>query len=89
MTFARSTLLVRKLLDAESTLIFGSVGAKMEVSEAQHIEDVQNALFKVPKVHLYVLDAVIKHLKKYVIPQGRGCCSRSLASSTTLNLRKI
>ena len=31
--------------------------------EAQHIEDVQNALFKWPKVHLYVLDAIIKHVK--------------------------
>lgn len=46
--------------------IYPAVGAKLEVSEAQHIENVQNALFKVPKVHLYVLDAVIKHLKSLI-----------------------
>jgi hypothetical protein len=42
------------------------VGAKPDVPQEQHIEDVRNVLFKLPKIHLYVLDAVIKHLKKSV-----------------------
>lgn len=42
------------------------VGSKNEGSQEQRIEDVQGALFKLPKVHLYVLDAVIKHVKTYV-----------------------
>lgn len=43
------------------------VGAKLNVPQEQHIEDVRNVLFKLPKIHLYVLDAVIKHLKKLVL----------------------
>ena len=43
------------------------VGAKLNVPEDQHIEDVRNVLSKLPKVHLYVLDAVIRHIKKYAL----------------------
>ncbi|PPQ65486.1 hypothetical protein CVT26_000126 [Gymnopilus dilepis] len=45
----------------------GSTGLKTgEESEEQHIALVSTALQRLPRVHLYVLDAVIKHLKNLV-----------------------
>ncbi|PVG03325.1 hypothetical protein CPB86DRAFT_724005 [Serendipita vermifera] len=46
--------------------IYPSMSAKAEVSQEQRIEDIQHALFKLPRVHLYALDAFIKHLKRLV-----------------------
>lgn len=44
----------------------GSVFKTGEESEEQHLALVSTALQKLPRVHLYVLDAILKHLKKYV-----------------------
>ena len=41
----------------------GSVGMKDDDSKSERIEAIKNTLFKLPKVHLYALDAVIKHIK--------------------------
>ncbi|KAG8788636.1 hypothetical protein FRC19_009933 [Serendipita sp. 401] len=46
--------------------IYPAVGVTRDVSEEQHLEDVRNALYKLPKIHLYVLDTVIKHVKHLV-----------------------
>ncbi|KAH7929102.1 hypothetical protein BV22DRAFT_1057685 [Leucogyrophana mollusca] len=37
--------------------------ADSEVSEQQHIQDLQATLQRLPKVHLFVLDAVVTHLR--------------------------
>ncbi|TBU60977.1 hypothetical protein BD310DRAFT_874563 [Dichomitus squalens] len=42
----------------------GSNKNELKPSDEQHIQDVQNALLKLPKIHLFVLDALIKHLKE-------------------------
>jgi hypothetical protein len=34
-----------------------------DVSEQQHVQDLQLALLKLPRIHLHVLDAIVKHLK--------------------------
>ena len=36
----------------------------LKPSEEQHIQDVQLALQKLPKIHLLVLDTLVKHLKE-------------------------
>ncbi|OSX64294.1 hypothetical protein POSPLADRAFT_1065539 [Postia placenta MAD-698-R-SB12] len=43
-------------------------GAKAEAhpSEEQHIQDVQGALQRLPRVHLLVLDTIVKHLKSLI-----------------------
>lgn len=48
--------------------IYPSVGAKSnaEVPEKEHFEAVQSALQKLPKVHLFVLDAIVHHFKEWV-----------------------
>lgn len=48
--------------------IYPTVGAKSntEVPEKEHFEAVQNALQKLPKVHLFVLDAIVYHFKQCV-----------------------
>ncbi|KAG9312988.1 hypothetical protein JVU11DRAFT_6426 [Chiua virens] len=38
-----------------------------EVSEEQHLQDLQMALQRLPKVHLYVLDAIVTHLRTLII----------------------
>ena len=38
-----------------------------EESEEEHLQAVGAALLKLPRVHLYVLDAIVKHLKRCVI----------------------
>lgn len=42
----------------------GSNKGDAKPSDEQHIQDVQAALLKLPKIHLFVLDALIKHLKE-------------------------
>ncbi|KAL0953557.1 hypothetical protein HGRIS_004778 [Hohenbuehelia grisea] len=37
---------------------------KKEAGEEQHMQDLSSALLKFPRVHLYVLDTVISHVKK-------------------------
>ncbi|KAH7909071.1 hypothetical protein BJ138DRAFT_1156128 [Hygrophoropsis aurantiaca] len=37
-----------------------------EVSETQHVQDLQAALQRLPKVHLFVLDAVVTHLRSLI-----------------------
>lgn len=49
------------------TLTTWLVGSKTDVTEQQLVEQLQGALIKWPKAHLYVLDALIKHLKEYVL----------------------
>ncbi|KAM6496929.1 hypothetical protein JOM56_007402 [Amanita muscaria] len=48
--------------------IYPGVGTKMEgeVTEEQRLQNVSSALQRLPKVHLYVLDALIKHLTSLV-----------------------
>lgn len=46
--------------------LYPTVGGKpeMQPSAEQHILEVQSALQKLPKVHLMVLDTIIRHLKE-------------------------
>lgn len=37
--------------------------AEGQQTEEQHIQNLEAALLKLPRVHLYVLDAIVKHLK--------------------------
>ncbi|KAI0058993.1 hypothetical protein BV25DRAFT_1890544 [Artomyces pyxidatus] len=51
--------------------IYPNVGSAVKAeqdpnSEHQHIEALQAALQRLPKVHLYVLDAVVKHLRMLI-----------------------
>lgn len=36
-------------------------------SEEQHLQDLQTALQRLPKVHLYVLDALVMHLRTLIV----------------------
>ena len=47
--------------------MIGTAPKAGEESEEQHLEAVGGALLRLPRVHLYVLDAIVKHLKKCVI----------------------
>lgn len=38
-----------------------------EPSEEQHLQDLQAALQRLPKVHLYVLDALVTHLRTLIV----------------------
>ncbi|KAF8141613.1 hypothetical protein EV363DRAFT_1392059 [Boletus edulis] len=38
-----------------------------ESSEEQHLEDLQTALQRLPKIHLYVLDAIVTHLRTLIV----------------------
>ena len=44
--------------------VVGAGKADEEVNEQQHIQDLQLALQKLPRVHLIVLDALVKHVKE-------------------------
>lgn len=44
----------------------GSAKADVDVSEEQHLQDLQVALQRLPKVHLYVLDAIVSHLRNLI-----------------------
>ena len=48
--------------------IYPTVGSgAVEVpNEQQHIQDLQVALLRLPKIHLLVLDELFKHIKTYV-----------------------
>ncbi|KZP11489.1 hypothetical protein FIBSPDRAFT_1050728 [Athelia psychrophila] len=48
--------------------LYPTVGGKAngEVSEQQHIQDLSATLQKLPRVHLYVLDAIASHLKNLI-----------------------
>lgn len=41
----------------------GSAKTDGDLSEEQHLQDLQVALLRLPKVHLYVLDAIVSHLR--------------------------
>jgi len=51
----------RKLYQARKS---DSDSTNGEEGEKDHLEKVASALQRLPKVHLYVLDAIVKHLKK-------------------------
>ena len=40
------------------------VKAEGQQTEEEHVQNLGAALQKLPRVHLYVLDAIVKHLKK-------------------------
>ena len=42
----------------------GSVKPEEQPSEEKHIHELQNALQKLPRIHLFVLDAIVKHLRE-------------------------
>ncbi len=42
----------------------GAMKPEEQPSEQQHIQDLQTALQKLPRVHLIVLDTLVKHLKE-------------------------
>lgn len=44
----------------------GAAKTEDQSSEEQHIQDLQTALQKLPRVHLLVLDTLIKHLREFV-----------------------
>ena len=41
-------------------------GDKESVDEHEHLEALKTALLRLPKVHLYVLDAIVLHLRESV-----------------------
>jgi hypothetical protein len=46
----------------------GSAKADGEMTEEKKLEDLQTALMRLPKVHLFVLDTILSHLKQSVVP---------------------
>lgn len=53
------------VLLADDVCVVGEVKTEeTQASEEQHIQDLQSALQKLPRVHLIVLDAIIKHVKE-------------------------
>jgi hypothetical protein len=46
--------------------IVGSAKTAGEASEQQHLQDLQVVLLRLPRVHLYVLDALVSHLRRYI-----------------------
>lgn len=46
--------------------VYPTMGMKDDESKIERIEAIKNALMKLPKVHLYTLDAVIRHIKSLV-----------------------
>jgi hypothetical protein len=57
-------------------------GEKESVDEHEHLEALKTALLRLPKVHLYVLDAIVLHLR------GSVFCS-FFYSVLTINRRLI
>lgn len=43
------------------------VKADEEPSQEQHLQDLQTALQRLPQVHLYVLDALVTHLRTLIV----------------------
>lgn len=52
-----------------TTLSVGSAakGERESAEEHEHLEALKAALIRLPKVHLYVLDAIVLHLKESVL----------------------
>lgn len=49
---------------ADVTIAVGSAAkTDGDISEQQRIQDLQQALLRLPRIHLLVLDAIIKHLR--------------------------
>lgn len=46
--------------------LVGAMKADEQPSEEQHVQDLQVALQKLPRIHLIVLDTLIKHLRECV-----------------------
>jgi hypothetical protein len=44
--------------------LVGGVKPEEQLSEEQHVQELQGALQKLPKIHLLVLDTILKHLKE-------------------------
>lgn len=42
-----------------------------ENSEEQRLKDLGIALQRLPRIHLYVLDSLVSHIKQYVVPFSR------------------
>lgn len=59
----RSIVFLRNLRFLTNHPLVGSVAAEGGASEEQRIQDLSAALQKLPRVHLYVLDALISHFK--------------------------
>lgn len=49
-------------------------GEKESVDEHEHLEALKMALLRLPKVHLYVLDAIVLHLRESVFRSFFGFC---------------
>lgn len=54
----------RMLRDCADSYVVGVVKSEDQPSEEQHIVELQAALQKLPRVHLIVLDTLVKHLKE-------------------------
>ena len=51
-------------------ILVGSAAAKGEgesADEQEHLEALKTALYRLPKAHLYVLDAIVLHLRTLVL----------------------
>jgi hypothetical protein len=61
-------LLVTFLPSPLTTVSVGSAakGEKESTDEREHLEALKAALLRLPKVHLFVLDAIVLHLKTLV-----------------------
>lgn len=50
----------------------GSAAKAGELAEEQHLQDLQTALQRLPKVHLYVLNALVTHLRTLIVSTVAG-----------------
>jgi hypothetical protein len=52
-----------------TTTLVGSTakGEKEVADEQEHLEALKTALLRLPKVHLYVLDTILNHLRTLVV----------------------
>ena len=57
--------------------------ADEQPSEEQHLQELQAALQKLPRIHLIVLDTLLKHLKEYV-PSAPKCSAHTDVYSCSL-----
>ena len=62
------SILFRIYFDLHSTVGSGvHNGEKDQAAEQDHLERLHNALMRLPRINLYVLDAIMSHLKKFVV----------------------
>lgn len=61
-------ILVMLEVDLLTVIPVGSAakGEKEPVDEHEHLDALKSALLRLPKVHLYVLDAIVLHLRESV-----------------------